>query len=770
MVASVVAGLLFSVRQSYRANLVVNPTLEGGPTGWTEIWSRNAGTAVSNVESGRKDGAKAIHVVQRDTLDWAISQVNQIPVKPNQIYELSGWMKSEGGTAEISLVARDSAGSTTDWALGRVSPNKSGWQYLKRRCVIPLACKTIQFRLVGTGVGNTWLEAPTLNMIGEVPTVEKKTVPLSGKRMSLRVDSDGTMTATSKNGDSWSYRSWSGNLIIRAFRTNGTRHAEWDATDVQDDRTLRISVDVDPNLPEALVTIRCLRESPEVPNEFNPVGVPGTLATRSGQALVIPMNEGIRFPVEDKTLNHWSLIAYGGHGLCMPWNGVYNPKSGSGLIEIIETPNDADVFYTDEGGLLSFQPRWEATRQTFGYTRKVRISLIDQGGYVAMAKRYRSYAQKHGLFKTLKAKRAENPNVDRLIGAVNVWNWDMDKVSLCSELKRLGFDHVLWSGDGNAQQIQAITQFGYLPGRYDIYQDVWDPKNSLSWQNTEGWPHDLVLEPSGEWMKGWSHPDKQSDGSIKWYQGGVISSGAGLQRAKRKIPLDLAKIPYQARFIDTTTAAPFREDYNPLHPLSRSDDRANKMALLDFCSKDMKLVTGTETGIDPSVPFVHYYEGMMSLGPFRLPDSGTFMMEYRKPTPEFLKYQVGPEFRLPIWELVYHDCTVAQWYWGDASNKVPEVWDQRDLLNILYGTPPLLMFDKERWAHDKQRMRQTYQNVCRWVRKIGYDEMLSHTDVTPDHLVQRTTWSSGRNVTVNFGSKPYQGIGPMSFSFKTFLK
>ncbi len=36
-------------------------------------------------------------------------------------------------------------------------------------------------------------------------------------------------------------------------------------------------------------------------------------------------------------------------------------------------------------------------------------------------------------------------------------------------------------------------------------------------------------------------------------------------------------------------------------------------------------------------------------------------------------------YRLLLWELVYHDCVVAQWYWGDYNNKLPAVWDRRDL-------------------------------------------------------------------------------------------
>ena len=765
MVHVVVAGLLSILSQAGNSNLVTNPSFEGDTHGWFPIWSRQAGTATEKIEVGRTSASHSVHITQSDTQDWAVSQSDQIHVQPRQIYELSGWIKQEGGSSELSLVARDASGNTIDWALGRVSPTQSGWQFLKHRCAIPSGCQTVQFRIVGAGVGNVWLESPSLTRQNDLPTVVPKTLLLTGGKLKVAASTDGTLTTTTESGHSWKYRAWSNNLAVRSLITKGPRHAEWEVTDVQDDRDLRVSVDVDPVLSEAVLSVQCLKESPGTPSSFNPIGIPGTLETRTGQALVLPMNEGIRFPVEDKTLSGWSLVTYGGHGLCMPWTGAYETTSGAGTMEIIETPNDADVLLSEEGGPLTFQPRWEATRQKFGYARKLRLIYFKQGGYVAMAKRYRAYAKQHGLFKTLAAKRSENPNVDRLIGAVNIWNWDMNKVALCQEMKSMGFEHVLWSGDGNASEIGEIAKMGYLPGRYDIYQDIWDPKHSLAWQYTEGWPQDLVLEPSGDWMKGWAHPDKHADGTITWYQGGVISSGAGLVKAKKKIPEDLAKIPYQARFIDTTTASPFREDYTPLHPLSRGDDRANKMALLDFCSKDMKLVVGTETGIDPSVPYVHYYEGMMSLGPFRLPDAGTFMMEYRKPTPEFLKYQVGPDYRLPLWELVYHDCTVAQWYWGDSSNKAPEVWDQRDLLNILYGTAPLLMFDKDRWNRDKARMLQTYQNVCRWTRKVGYDEMVSHSDLTSDHLVQQTTWSSGRKVTVNFGPKPFNGIAPMSFAF-----
>ncbi len=170
----------------------------------------------------------------------------------------------------------------------------------------------------------------------------------------------------------------------------------------------------------------------------------------------------------------------------------------------------------------------------------------------------------------------------------------------------------------------------------------------------------------------------------------------------------------------------------------------------------MKLVTGTETGIDPSVPYVHYYEGMLSLGPYRLPDAGRDMIKYKPPTPDFLKFQVGHFYRAPLWELVYHDCVVSQWYWGDYNNKAPEVWDRRDLFNIPYGTPPMYMFNAEGWEKNKQRFVESYKRICPTVRRLGYDEMLSHEFVSGGHAVQRTRWKSGAVITVDFNAGTVQ--------------
>ena len=84
-------------------------------------------------------------------------------------------------------------------------------------------------------------------------------------------------------------------------------------------------------------------------------------------------------------------------------------------------------------------------------------------------------------------------------------------------------------------------------------------------------------------------------------------------------------------------------------------------------------MTGSETGHEAAVPYVHYFEGMLSLGPYRVPDAGRDMQRILDDVPEQVaKFQTGHFYRLPLWELVYHDCVVAQWYWGDYNNKLPQ--------------------------------------------------------------------------------------------------
>ncbi|MFC1635188.1 glycoside hydrolase [Planctomycetota bacterium] len=596
------------------------------------------------------------------------------------------------------------------------------------------------------------------------PRVLAEKLSMSNASISVEVNTeDGILSVTDKRAK----RTWQQEVLARGKVTEATPNADgidmiW--------RQPGLNMDI-------RVKLRLIEEHSEFTVELsaegnlkNTLSFPHPFVTESGTYLAIPMNEGISYPVDDASIKTRWLSAYGGHGICMAFWGVTDGHRG--YMAIIETPDDATIHINRIQGTLCVAPKWESQKGVFGYTRKLRYVFFDKGGHVAICKRYRSYVREAGRFKTLKQKRNENPNVDLLIGAVNVWCWDRDALSVVRKMKSLGIERILWSHRRSPPIIEAMNEMGgILTSRYDIYQDLMDPqivKDKLRGQHPDwtqaGWPDDIMLDSKSEPRKGWRVRGK--DGQM--YPCAVLCDKQAIKHARQRVPAELKTHPYRCRFIDTTTASPWRECYHPDHPMTRSDSRHWKMELLRCMSEEMKVVTGSETGHDAAVPYVHYFEGMLSLGPYRVPDAGRNMGKIVEEVPERVaKFQVGHKYRLPLWELVYHDCVVAQWYWGDYNNKLPALWTKRDLFNILYGTSPMFMFNRQVWEQYGDRFAQSYKNVCPVVRSVGYAEMTDHRFLTPDRDVQQTTFANGITITVNFGDKPYQlpdgkTIEPMS--------
>ena len=515
---------------------------------------------------------------------------------------------------------------------------------------------------------------------------------------------------------------------------------------------VQMTLEIDGDKPEFVLSLQAegaLDASLAFPYPF--VGEPGDY-------LVVPLNEGISFGVDDPTITGPKrLKAYFGHGgICMAFWGMTDGRRGQ--MAIIETPDDASIRVDRSGGPLYVAPEWDAQRGQFGYTRRLRYVFLSEGGHVGICKRYRAYAEAQGLVKTLLQKRQQNPDVDRLVGAVNVWFFEKPSLALpiVEEMRAVGIKQILWSSGEPPEVIKAMNDLGIITSRYDIVQDVANPANLpfLSYGGlTEAWPQDLILDRNGDWVRGWEIETKDGLGLIPC---GALCDRQAIRYARERMVKDLADHPYLCRFMDTTTATAWRECYHPDHPMTRSESRAAKMELLRLLSEDFHLVTGTETGHDAAVPYVHYFEGMLSLAHYRVDDAGRRMMHIWKDVPDRVaNFQLGQRYRLPLFELVYHDCVISHWYWGDYNNKLPALWDKRDLFNLLYGTAPMFMFDYELWRQYRERFAQSYRNTCLIAREVGYAQMTDHRFLTSDRDVQRTAFSNGITVTCNFSDQAF---------------
>ena len=752
----------------------------GGPESlakWHTLWTRQPKVGSAALDADQHPptvGAPSIRVAHRGQKDWSLTSTARLNVRAGDVVELAAWVKVRGrGEGQISVVTYDAAGKVVQWMAGLQTVRQGNrWLRVRSRVIVPPGVASLVPRLTGAGPATVWMRDFTWTRTGNVLARADKGLPkhatVANETLSVTFNTaEATLAVRDlRTGHTWRQKAAAKAWVLKCSKAAGSITANMldSATGLNVTMTLRLGAG-----KSAEMTLSVSADGPM----GRPMTLPNPFEGRKGTTLVIQMNEGISYPADDATIRPRRLIAYGGHGICMGFWGITDGSAGH--MAIIETPDDAAIDIRRSDGLLHVAPLWVAQKGRFGTERRLRYVFFDRGGHVAMCKRYRAYARKIGRLKTLAAKRKDVPAVDRLIGAVNVWCWDRDATAIVKEMQAEGIERILWSNRRDPKTIRAMNDMpGVLTSRYDIFQDVMNPAQFKHLRGVhpdwpaEAWPKDLMIRADGDWQKGWAVRGK--DG--KMYPCGVLCDRQAPAYAVKRLAAELKTHPYRCRFIDTTTASSWRECYHPDHPMTRTDSRLWKMKLLQVISDKFKLVTGSETGHDAAVPYVHYFEGMLSLGPYRVPDAGRNMIRiWDDVPPRVATFQLGHRYRLPLWELVYHDCAVAQWYWGDYNNKLPALWDKRDLFNILYGTPPMFMFTRSTWRANKARFAQSYKRVCPVVRSVGYAEMTDHRFLTTNRDVQQTTFANGVRVTVNFGDTPYAKGGltvrPRSYHVRT---
>ena len=513
---------------------------------------------------------------------------------------------------------------------------------------------------------------------------------------------------------------------------------------------------------EVAITIDLARE-----REIKKFTYPAPFATQKGDSLIIPYNEGMRYPVDEAHEKLGSAPFFAGFRMSMHFFGVVDDATGAGMMAIVESPDDAmmDVFQTGPEKLWVACPTWLGEFGKFGYKRRIRYVFLDGGGHVAMAKRFRSYAKANGWLRTFMEKAIQRPNVLKLPGMPNFWPFipDKDKVAHARELKSLGIDSFLWSSGGMPGTVRQISAMDdVLIGCYDNMQDVLSPaiaaRNGKSLKNS-AWPHDVMWtgDTPDTWRKGWGVEMKDGTNTVMEHCA-VMCDVKAPSYLYEKVRTELETKPYTSRFMDTTFSEPWKECANPAHRQTRRESHFWRRELLRMLAERFGLVTGSERGSCSGVPVVDYFEGMMSISLCGVPRDGRdILIPWTNNLPKVVtRYQVGAKYRLPLWELVFHDCCCAHWYWGDTQNKMPAVWGDRTLFNILYGTSPMFLYNEKQWPLIRDRVAKTCKIVAPIARSVGFCEMTGHVILTPDRTVQRTSFANGVEITVNFSDSDWK--------------
>lgn len=499
---------------------------------------------------------------------------------------------------------------------------------------------------------------------------------------------------------------------------------------------------------------------------------------KGGDKGIYPVGTGLALPAEMKCPTRKNPPAIRGAAWSMALAAL--ERSGTFLITGIENPYDALVSNDMVGGLNHTSIQWQPQKGDFAYARSLRI-FVDDSLPSAVA-RYRLWRESQGLVKTLRQKAVDVPNIDRLVGSANFWIWDenfynrmyskpenpdapkRDVRKIAGEMLSLGISHVLWQNitGESAEDCRYLNELGFLVGKYDIYRDVLPAdiadkiipaRVEMSRRRTKYWPDAVAVDKNGKFYNAWKVHGK--DGKMYWQH--AVCDVCAVQMTKDIVSADLKNVGYTARLIDVQAGTPPRECFSPFHPTTRRESSAAIRSQGEFMHS-IGQVLGVECGHEFYAATYDYAEGLLSPELARSPQSGrsqTRVLRFDDMPEHTLGIMLNPAYRIPLWELAYHDCVVQYWYWGDTPANCPELMDRFDAFNMLYGYPPIYSLDVSNWEKLKGKIAASYAKIAPLAQRVGFAKMTNFEYLSADKFVQKSTFDNGVYVIVNFGEKPF---------------
>src|ERR1043165_4227632 len=303
-------------------NLIDNGGFESDTAtarGWSALWTRDANAGRAELDEAEKHGGqRALKIMHTGANDWSFEQQQHVPAGGGDILSFSAWIKREGGgEAGVSVVTRNEGGDVLDWSFGAARATAAaGWQQVRRKFVIPAGCFTVQARFVGSGAVTAWLDNVELVKEGNVSDLERayrsKRITLENPVLRVTFAESGSFNVEDKrNHRTWTQRAFERGIVAKDAAAEDARHAKLDLFNIQNDLSIAADFQLDAESPELRVT---LSANGALANE---IAYPHPMAHEGTQWLVVPLNEGILYPVSDASISPMSLIAYGGHGISM---------------------------------------------------------------------------------------------------------------------------------------------------------------------------------------------------------------------------------------------------------------------------------------------------------------------------------------------------------------------------------------------------------------------------------------------------------------------
>ncbi|KXI28429.1 glycoside hydrolase [Paraglaciecola hydrolytica] len=322
------------------------------------------------------------------------------------------------------------------------------------------------------------------------------------------------------------------------------------------------------------------------------------------------------------------------------------------------------------------------------------------------------------------------------------------------------------SAFANPQAIEAAKHAGYLIGPYDSYNTAIPKGLNDTWLSAR-LPDDMreqcaVILADGSKQKGFQK------------SGHYLNPNCHTATIYKRIGDILRLGKFNSYFIDVDATGMVRDDFNSKNPSSAEQMTEHYNQRMQWIAEKQHSVLGSEDGNAITQQGVMFAHGMETVGfgwgdqdmrknrqsPYYL---GPWYPDHK---PEFFfrpaqvkapyKYLLfAPENRLPLYQSVYHDSLINSHHWTMDNLKFSDVKAQRDLIGMLYNTPPMVNLSRDDMQQRIKALQHYQQGFSPAHQQLWDKALVKLLYLTEDKQVQQTHFSDGSKITGNFSQHAF---------------
>ena len=346
-------------------------------------------------------------------------------------------------------------------------------------------------------------------------------------------------------------------------------------------------------------------------------------------------------------------------------------------------------------------------------------------------------------------------------------------VKLLEQFAENGLDR-LWLGADSWQDgfrhpmaVAKAKELGYLIGPYDSYHSIHHPNEKDTWETAQ---FDLTLYETGAIVNA---DGTKSRGFKK--KGYHLSPLAAKPYVENRVNGIIEQMPsdFNTWFIDCDAYGELYDDYSASHPATQLDDMNARLDRISWIRDTHDMVVGSEGGAAYSAAVLHFSHGMTLpvmgwgdpdmksktspyyVGGYWPPEGPAVHIKQVPLKPNYLYHYYDPRFRLPLYQIVFHDSVITTHHWGSGSLKFKNAIETLALLELLYNVPPLYHLNMAEFEKHKAWIKRYYAFFSPLHQQIGGQAMTDFEWLSHDRQIQRTEFGNIVEMYANFGTDPF---------------